>query len=165
MRFATHNTLLLACTRVGRLRVATSTAVCCAAAGQTAEAAPRIEVERKFQAPEGGVTPAVLAAGGTFLGEKRFSDAYWDTPECDLTRTDTWLRVRRMQADHEGQWELKLPVRLPCREALMPFRLQIAPPPRGCWVRGRRCSLAHRLLPRVSEPFSLAACYFCGARV
>lgn len=44
------------------------------------------------------------------MGEKRFSDAYWDTVGCELTRTDTWLRVRRAQGDAEGQWELKLPV-------------------------------------------------------
>jgi hypothetical protein len=128
MLIATRHTLLLACTRVGRLRVATSAAVCCAAAGQTADSGPRIEVERKFQAPEGGVTPAVLAAGGALLGEKRFSDAYWDTPECDLTRTDTWLRVRRMEADDQGQWELKLPVSLPTHAVASPDRISSARP-------------------------------------
>jgi hypothetical protein len=130
MLIAARQTLLLACTRVGRVRVATSAAVCCTAAGQTADAAARIEVERKFQAPDSGLTLAVLAAGGSLLGEKRFSDAYWDTPECELTRSDTWLRVRRMEADEEGQWELKLPVCAPALSPL-PLRLQVAPPPRA----------------------------------
>jgi len=93
--------LLLVCARVGRLRAAT---MCSSGA-----AGSRIEVERKFEAPEEGMTRAVLAAGGTLLGVRRICDAYWDTAECDLTRTDSWLRMRRIESA-DGQWELKLPV-------------------------------------------------------
>lgn len=64
-----------------------------------------IEVERKFAAGDPAeLQRLVTANGGTVLGEKRFHDQYWDTPQCDLTRRDTWLRRR------DKQWELKLPV-------------------------------------------------------
>eukprot|EP00967_Tisochrysis_lutea_P117240 scaffold189450_cov32-Tisochrysis_lutea.AAC.1 len=98
------HTLLLTCARVGRL------APPCASMGSAASS--RIEVERKFAAPEGGIAAGALAAGAELVGEARFSDEYWDTAQCDLTRTDTWLRLRRLQAEPKGQWELKLPVRL-----------------------------------------------------
>ena len=68
-------------------------------------ASAKIEVERKFAAGDPAeLSRVVTANGGTVLGEKRFHDQYWDTPQCDLTRRDTWLRRR------DQQWELKLPV-------------------------------------------------------
>ena len=42
--------------------------------------------------------------GGKEPGTKRFTDVYYDTADCSLTRRDTWLRER------DGAWELKLPV-------------------------------------------------------
>jgi len=46
----------------------------------------------------------VLACGGSVVGQKVFTDTYYDTPGCRLTRRDTWLRRRGQE------WELKLPV-------------------------------------------------------
>ena len=46
---------------------------------------------------------AVLAAGGSALGERRLEDAYMDTAAADLARRDCWLRLRG------GRWELKMP--------------------------------------------------------
>ena len=47
---------------------------------------------------------AVAAEGGKELGTKTFTDIYYDTAGCSLTRRDMWLRCR------DGAWELKLPV-------------------------------------------------------
>ena len=68
--------------------------------------APLIEVEKKFVAPSDHAVMAasVEAQGGKELGTKRFTDVYYDTADCSLTRRDTWLRER------DGAWELKLPV-------------------------------------------------------
>ena len=64
-----------------------------------------IEVERKFEAPEHSVLAAsVEKLGGTTIGTKSFTDVYYDTAGCSLTRRDIWLRAR------DGAWELKLPV-------------------------------------------------------
>jgi len=65
-----------------------------------------IEVERKFEYTLDAATlqAAVVARGGELKGEKRFTDVYWDTSDCVLTRRDMWLRSR------DGCWELKLPV-------------------------------------------------------
>ena len=71
--------------------------------GLTASAS--IEVERKFSLPSpGALSERVLANGGTLVGEVRFTDSYWDTAGCALTRRDMWLRRR------DEQWELKLPI-------------------------------------------------------
>eukprot|EP00966_Prymnesium_polylepis_P278524 6435162-Prymnesium_polylepis.1 len=65
-----------------------------------------IEVERKFEASIGAdaLEAAVAAMGGCTLGSVRFTDSYYDTPDCVLTRSDTWLRRR------DSSWELKVPV-------------------------------------------------------
>ena len=65
-----------------------------------------IEVERKFQPPSDTslLDGLVSEQGGEKLGEKAFTDTYFDTPDFSLTRRDCWLRRR------EAQWELKLPV-------------------------------------------------------
>ena len=67
---------------------------------------PLIEVEKKFAAPSdhAALEAAVVAEGGTHLGTKSFTDVYYDTAGCSLTRRDMWLRCR------DGAWELKLPV-------------------------------------------------------
>ena len=62
-----------------------------------------IEVEKKFK-PNPKLKELVLKHGGEVVGEKRFTDVYYDTAGCVLTRRDTWLR-RRGDA-----WELKLPL-------------------------------------------------------
>jgi len=64
-----------------------------------------IEVERKFkpQAPD-TLKELVDTNGGECIGEKRFTDVYFDTAACVLTRRDIWLRQRG-----DG-WELKLPL-------------------------------------------------------
>lgn len=69
-----------------------------------------IEVERKFESrgTADELRVAVEACGGRTVGEVRFSDAYWDTAECTLTRQDTWLRRRTTGAD--SAWELKIPL-------------------------------------------------------
>ncbi|HEX8974144.1 MAG TPA: CYTH domain-containing protein [Patescibacteria group bacterium] len=60
-----------------------------------------IEVEQKFILSEYDI--ARLTEGAEFLGEKEFTDVYWDTDEYALTKNDMWLRNR------SGQWELKIP--------------------------------------------------------
>ncbi len=79
----------------------------CASSASDAARRPLIEVERKFRlAPEDIATlgERVASVGGEVRGEKRFTDVYWDTAECALTRRDTWLRCR------DGAWELKVPL-------------------------------------------------------
>ena len=66
-------------------------------------AARSIEVERKFVCPD-MLSDRVRTHGGELLGEVEFTDSYWDTEDCILTRRDMWLRRR------DGAWELKLPV-------------------------------------------------------
>ena len=64
-----------------------------------------IEVERKFEPEDAAQLRARIEQnGGALLGEKSFTDIYYDTAECSLTRRDMWLRSR------DGAWELKLPV-------------------------------------------------------
>jgi thiamine-triphosphatase len=64
-----------------------------------------IEVERKFFLNSADTLQQRVAEhGGDSLGVVSFTDSYWDTDDCTLTRRDTWLRQR------DGQWELKLPV-------------------------------------------------------
>ena len=45
----------------------------------------------------------VLKGGGEKLGAKEFTDTYFDTSGCLLTRQDVWLR------QWDGEWELKVP--------------------------------------------------------
>jgi len=61
-----------------------------------------IEVEKKFI-----LTPEQekgLVDGAEFLGEKQFTDIYYDDIEFSLTTKDIWLRER------SGRFELKLPM-------------------------------------------------------
>jgi len=69
-------------------------------------ASMNIEVEKKFEPPTdlAELGRRIAELGGIRLGEKTFTDVYYDTPSCSLTRRDTWLRCR------DGNWELKLPV-------------------------------------------------------
>lgn len=68
-----------------------------------------IEVEKKFTAPDyESLSKCVKEGGGTDIGTKSFTDVYYDTSACVLTRKDTWLRCR------DGAWELKLPVEDEC---------------------------------------------------
>jgi len=66
----------------------------------------QIEVERKFEPPTDveALSCIISTHGGEKVGEKTFSDTYYDTAACALTSRDTWLRRR------DGAWELKLPV-------------------------------------------------------
>lgn len=60
-----------------------------------------IEVEKKFL-----LTPAQekrLKRGAKFLGEKVFTDTYFDKRDYELTKNDIWLRMR------DKQIELKMP--------------------------------------------------------
>ena len=68
--------------------------------------AAQIEVERKFQAPpdHAALAERIVANGGAVVGTKSFTDTYYDSTACVLTRRDMWLRCR------DGAWELKLPI-------------------------------------------------------
>lgn len=69
-----------------------------------------IEVERKFEIQDlTQLRERVLADGGRALGEVSFSDAYFDTADCVLTRGDRWLRRR------DDAWELKVPTNIEVR--------------------------------------------------
>src|SRR2546421_324668 len=61
-----------------------------------------IEVEKKFiLTPE---QEKSLIEGAEFLGEKQFTDIYYDDTGFSLTIKDVWLRER------DGKYELKLPM-------------------------------------------------------
>jgi predicted adenylyl cyclase CyaB len=59
-----------------------------------------IEVEKKFLLNK--EQEENLIKGAEFIGEKVFTDIYYDTKDYALTRSDDWLRQRA------GKWELKL---------------------------------------------------------
>ena len=59
-----------------------------------------IEVEKKFLLDK--EQEKRLIGGTEFLGEKVFTDVYYDTPDFILTSNDKWLPSR------SGKWELKL---------------------------------------------------------
>lgn len=61
-----------------------------------------IEIEKKFKLS--GEQEARLLAGAEELGEKTFTDFYYDNAQFSLGLQDIWLRER------DGQWELKLPL-------------------------------------------------------
>ncbi|XP_063063372.1 thiamine-triphosphatase [Engraulis encrasicolus] len=62
-----------------------------------------VEVERKFVCdPE--IHTKLKDIGAICIGQRRFQDQYFDSPDFDLTLKDFWLRCR------EGCWELKCPV-------------------------------------------------------
>ncbi|MDD5463662.1 MAG: CYTH domain-containing protein [Candidatus Moranbacteria bacterium] len=62
------------------------------------------EVGKKFILSEKDI--ARLVEGSEFLGEKTFTDVYYDTDEFALTKNDIWLRKRG------EEFELKLPMHL-----------------------------------------------------
>lgn len=61
-----------------------------------------IEVEKKFAIQKDEL--ARLTTGAHFLGEKKFTDIYYDTADYVLTKKDIWLRSRT------GKFELKFPM-------------------------------------------------------
>jgi len=70
-----------------------------------------IEVEKKFiLTPE---QEKALIDGAEFLGEKKFTDAYYDDTDFSLTKKDIWLRSR------DGKFELKIPVNLSIEERVL----------------------------------------------
>ncbi|HAR99657.1 MAG: hypothetical protein US57_C0010G0026 [Candidatus Moranbacteria bacterium GW2011_GWC2_37_73] len=62
------------------------------------------EVEKKFILSESDIER--LVGGADFVGEKTFTDVYYDTDEFALTKNDIWLRKRG------EDFELKLPMHL-----------------------------------------------------
>lgn len=61
-----------------------------------------IEVEKKFTLNDSDIDR--ITQGTEFLGEKSFTDTYFDTPDYSLTKADKWLRLR------DDRFELKLPM-------------------------------------------------------
>ena len=61
-----------------------------------------IEVEKKFMVQHDEF--ARLTAGVRLLGEKKFTDVYYDASDYTLTKKDIWLRTR------SGKFELKFPI-------------------------------------------------------
>ncbi len=59
-----------------------------------------IEIEKKFIYNEENIKNLIKSA--SFLGEKVFTDIYYDTSDFSLTTKDIWLRERN------GKWELKV---------------------------------------------------------
>ena len=67
-----------------------------------------IEVEKKFiLTPE---QEKSLIEGAEFLGEKQFTDIYYDDKDFSLTTKDIWFRQR------DGRFELKLPMNVSLEE-------------------------------------------------
>ncbi|XP_070784539.1 thiamine-triphosphatase [Enoplosus armatus] len=61
-----------------------------------------MEVERKFLC-NADTLKTLEKIGAVCVGQRQFSDQYFDTPKFDLTLKDVWLRKRK------GCWELKCP--------------------------------------------------------
>lgn len=61
-----------------------------------------IEIKKKFLLTD--AQRKKLLENAEFLGEKTFTDVYYDTPEYALTKNDIWLRTRN------GRFEVKLPL-------------------------------------------------------
>lgn len=61
-----------------------------------------IEVEKKFLLSD--VEHSTPTKDAVFLGERTFTDVYYDTPDYTLTTRDIWLRSR------DGRFELKTPI-------------------------------------------------------
>ncbi len=62
-----------------------------------------IEIEKKFSLTE--LQKKALIKDAVFLGEKKFTDVYYDTPDLKLSLQDIWFRAR------DGKWQLKIPIR------------------------------------------------------
>ena len=67
-----------------------------------------IEVEKKFILTSD--QEKALTEGAEFLGEKKFTDSYYDDAEYSLTKQDIWFRNR------DGKFELKLPMNVSIEE-------------------------------------------------
>uniref|UniRef100_A0A3B5LAB0 Thiamine triphosphatase n=1 Tax=Xiphophorus couchianus TaxID=32473 RepID=A0A3B5LAB0_9TELE len=63
---------------------------------------PTVEVEQKFLFDSD--TLKAIEDIGDCVGQKRFHDQYFDTPDFQLTLRDVWLRRRKQS------WELKCPI-------------------------------------------------------
>ena len=61
-----------------------------------------IEIERKFKLNE--AEKESLLAGAIFVGEKTFTDVYYDTEDFTLSKNNIWLRKR------DDEFQLKLPI-------------------------------------------------------
>ncbi len=67
-----------------------------------------IEIEKKFILTE--EQEKKLTEGADFLGEKSFTDTYFDKSDYSLTTKDLWLRLR------DGKFELKVPMNMNIEE-------------------------------------------------
>src|SRR5271167_4548511 len=63
-----------------------------------------IEIEKKVRLSEEHLLE--ISKKGKLLGEKTFTDIYYDTPEYKLTTQNIWLRER------DAKFELKAPVKV-----------------------------------------------------
>lgn len=70
-----------------------------------------IEIEKKFILTE--TQEKKLLEGAKFLGEKKFTDTYYDDAGFSLTTKDVWLRAR------EGRFELKVPMNTAIEERVI----------------------------------------------
>jgi adenylate cyclase class IV len=70
-----------------------------------------IEIEKKFILTE--EQKKRLLEGAEFLGEKKFTDTYYDDAQYSLTTRDVWLRVR------DGKFELKVPMNMAIEERVI----------------------------------------------
>lgn len=69
-----------------------------------------IEVEKGFNLTE--EQERALIDGAEFLGEKKFTDVYYDDTQYSLTLSDHWLRKR------DGRFELKVSMNKPLEERI-----------------------------------------------
>lgn len=67
-----------------------------------------IEIEKKFIVT--AEQREMLIKDAEFLGEKIFTDVYWDDEKYSLTTQDVWIRQR------EGDFELKIPMNVDIEE-------------------------------------------------
>jgi adenylate cyclase class IV len=70
-----------------------------------------IEIEKKFILTT--EQEEMLVKDAQFLGEKQFTDSYYDTTEYTLTTKDVWLRER------DGKYELKVPMNTSIEERVI----------------------------------------------
>jgi CHAD domain-containing protein len=79
--------------------------------GKSNNAARYVELERKFDAPESGVTPSFDGLAVVSRVEKppteHLAAVYFDTANHDLAVN--WMTLRRRTGGHDAGWHLKLP--------------------------------------------------------
>ena len=73
-----------------------------------------IEVEQKFILSE--KDEQLLTRGANFLGEKTFTDIYYDTADYALGKNDIWLRRRG------EKWEVKIPTGNPGKKVTRQYQ-------------------------------------------